>query len=277
MRAILSLATAAALLALGSGVAVATPLPAPPYAADDSQAAPNSGYQSLDRYGGGGHRDDNRQAQAGQGLDRQGEAPAASPAPGRYIGWSGKVEAQAEAGQAAPQTGGWAAMTRRWDDPTLAQTRQAAASAASYQPAPYRVAAAPANPSSSSLWRPISRQDLARAQPRPAPTSIYDPPPPTAATQTDPAYPPPPVRMAQNTQGQNTQGQNTQGQAPSSGPRFYSLHRDYGLQPDAIPLPPQFFGPTADLSAPPADPTVKRVTNASGQTHNVVVDDQGAQ
>jgi hypothetical protein len=42
------------------------------------------------------------------------------------------------------------------------------------------------------------------------------------------------------------------------GPRFYSLHRDYGLAPDAIPLPPKFFGPTADLSKPP-EPAIIRL------------------
>jgi hypothetical protein len=36
--------------------------------------------------------------------------------------------------------------------------------------------------------------------------------------------------------------------AGGQGPRFYSVHRDYGIEPDPIPLAPQFFGPTADLT-----------------------------
>jgi len=36
-------------------------------------------------------------------------------------------------------------------------------------------------------------------------------------------------------------------------PRFYSVHREFGLKPDPIPLPQQFFaaGGAADLAAPP--------------------------
>ena len=30
--------------------------------------------------------------------------------------------------------------------------------------------------------------------------------------------------------------------------RLYSLHRDYGLEPDAVPLPPSAFTATADLA-----------------------------
>jgi hypothetical protein len=63
----------------------------------------------------------------------------------------------------------------------------------------------------------------------------------------------------------------------AGGPRFYSLHRDYGIEPDAIPLPPQFFGATADLSAPPPSEAPKRVITSNGQTHVVqpTSDDQG--
>lgn len=32
--------------------------------------------------------------------------------------------------------------------------------------------------------------------------------------------------------------------------RLYSLHREYGMTPDPAPIPPVFFGATADLSAP---------------------------
>lgn len=38
--------------------------------------------------------------------------------------------------------------------------------------------------------------------------------------------------------------------AGPGGARYYSVHRDYGLSPDPIPLPPEAFGPTADLTQP---------------------------
>ncbi len=39
-------------------------------------------------------------------------------------------------------------------------------------------------------------------------------------------------------------------------PRFYSLHREFGLAPDPAPapLPTQFFSPSADLAEPPPPP-----------------------
>jgi hypothetical protein len=113
-------------------------------------------------------------------------------------------------------------------------------------------AARTANPTNASVSQPA-------AQPS-APTSIYDMPPPSQR----PAY------------------QQAADQRPTQqpgGPRFYSVHRDYGIQPDAIPIPPQFFGATADLSAPSTDPLVKRTTTVNGQTRTVAVqpEDQGDQ
>jgi hypothetical protein len=64
-----------------------------------------------------------------------------------------------------------------------------------------------------------------------------------AAAETGPSPPPPPARRAA---------------ARAGGPRFYSVHRDYGLEPDPIPLAPQVFGPTADLSAPALAPAAPR-------------------
>ncbi len=39
-------------------------------------------------------------------------------------------------------------------------------------------------------------------------------------------------------------------QASGGTARYYSLHKPYGHEPDPAPIPPQFFGPTADLSTP---------------------------
>jgi hypothetical protein len=115
-------------------------------------------------------------------------------------------------------------------------------------------------------WRPYRPTQI--AQP-PAP-SLYDKAPPRPMRQmaseaaAQPVAPPPQMAAAQPYAG---------------GARFYSLHRDYGIAPDAIPIPPAFFGPTADLSAPPADPVLKRVTGSDGATHTQAVpaDDPGGQ
>jgi hypothetical protein len=41
----------------------------------------------------------------------------------------------------------------------------------------------------------------------------------------------------------------------SQAPHFYSVHREFGLNPDPIPLPRQFFSDgSGDLSAPPPPP-----------------------
>ena len=48
--------------------------------------------------------------------------------------------------------------------------------------------------------------------------------------------------------------------------RFYSVHRQYGLQPDPPPIPPQFFAATADLSEPPGPLPTQHLTTGSGAT-----------
>jgi hypothetical protein len=52
--------------------------------------------------------------------------------------------------------------------------------------------------------------------------------------------------------------------ATGPAPRRYSVHRDFGLNPDPAPLPPQFFADAApDLAEPPPPPPV---TAPTGQT-----------
>jgi hypothetical protein len=55
-------------------------------------------------------------------------------------------------------------------------------------------------------------------------------------------------------------------------PRFYSVHRQFGVQPDPIPLPAQFFGdsPQADLAAPPP-PLPPRVILGQGASSTASV------
>ncbi len=224
--------------------ALATPHPA------KAQTLPPPPYEAADQ-------GSNRTAAASGQMDRYGggvrhgaltksptaQTGSAAPASGPYLAWGGKVEAQAQPA-AAPQ-GGWPSMSERWSAD------------------PRAVAAQMAPPQGE--WRPYRPSRPAATTPAPAPTSIYDVPAQPALTPSTAAQP---FKQAQALPAPNPQG----------GPRFYSVHREYGIQPDPIPLPPQFFGPTADLSTSIADPLAKRTTIVGGQTKTVnVPDDQGAQ
>jgi hypothetical protein len=163
-------------------------------------------------------------AMAADGLDRYGgraRAPISSYGvqPGdRMLNWPGKVEIAAPTQPVAPAQ---------------------AYSAAAYGPTtPYVPAGSPgpsvvpthgAQPSSGSAPRPVTMAGLAPV----ASTAGTFPPPPQAAVQTQIAtqsLPPAPDRGGE------------------SHVRLYSLHRDYGLEPDAVPLPPSAFTVTADLA-----------------------------
>lgn len=101
--------------------------------------------------------------------------------------------------------------------------------------------------------------------PPPAPTSIYDAPPP--ARQLASASPSP----------------------TAGGVHHYSLHADFGVQPDPIPppdptpgrgaeteaLPPSFFGQNPDLSAPETPDPQKKVPTANGKSRNAVQGEGG--
>jgi hypothetical protein len=248
MRVVQAVALGALISPLALEAAHAGALPPPPYAADAAYGAtaPASDAGTLDRYGGGLARPAprapaNRYAFPVPAASAQGGAAPGGMAQGPVtpkLSWAGKAVAATRSGPQAPDAAdGWRTLSGRWVPPTPAGP-------------PLRTAdAAPA----SAGWRPLAT---------PAPRSIYD----------APAQP-----QAQGQAHAQTQAQaQNQPQGQPGGPRFYSLHRDYGIQPDAIPIPPQFFGPTADLSAPPADPAVKRVTTASGQTRAVAVADDSA-
>ncbi len=213
-------------------------LPPPPYAGLAQPAGPvrYSGMQAYDRYGG-----ETRHASAAV-------PSAAGPAPsltGPKLSWSGKVDAPA-------------APTRP------AQSAYAPARGA-YRPTGYApVAQPPAQQQSAQAPRgwtfvpPIGQPSPDAPGPnRPAPaqlSSIYDPPP--APQQSAPAAP---AQVAQNQVAQNP---------AETGPHHYSVHRDYGIEPDPIPLPPQFFGATADLSQPATSDPIRRTTTANGKTQN---------
>ncbi|WP_426031962.1 hypothetical protein [Caulobacter sp. DWP3-1-3b2] len=125
-----------------------------------------------------------------------------------------------------------AAATARYDGPMLgwANKRQAAAFVStSATPAPvaastnYQPARAPATPRPAAFTPPAA----------PLPTSLYAPP-------TPPASPPPPA--ARQVAAVNTAG---------TGARFYSVGREYGLTPDAIPP----LGPDSRVLITASEPT----------------------
>ena len=260
MRATRQIAVIAAGFVLGTTplAAAAQSLPPPPYQTADQAGGPSvqQSPQSIDRYGGGSSR-------AYTALRQPGAQTGPQQPSGPYLAWAGKTQMQAVPTPAA-QSGGWSSMANRWD----AEPQRSMQGRAQPQIQPQARAQTQAQPQAEQMgppvggWRPYHPQTAAAP---PAPTSIYD-----APTQAQAAPSPQPYRQAQPSP---TSAANSQ-----SGPRFYSLHREYGIQPDPIPLPPQFFGPTADLSATNAEPLAKRTTTINGQTKTVnVPDDQGAQ
>lgn len=54
-------------------------------------------------------------------------------------------------------------------------------------------------------------------------------------------------------------------QPPFEGARRYSVHRQYGLEPDPVAVPPQFFAPGADMSAPETAPAMARMGPAASK------------
>ncbi len=180
-------------------------------------------------------------------------APAAGPSRPHFLSWPGKAaspaavaSAPAQLPAAAPAPAGMAPPSYR----TLAG---------------YRTAPAPANPGANTGWRPVYAAQApmaAQAAPalagQPQPTSIYAPAPPRPAAvqnrtnpvQTAQAAPRPPVNPAQGEERVH----------------FYSLHRQYGLQPDPAPIPPQFFNNTADMSEPPGPIPAQRLVSGGAST-----------
>jgi hypothetical protein len=144
--------------------------------------------------------------------------------------------------------------------------RQPVAAVAALPPASYTAqASAPTSLAQPATAAPVLQSEAqaeAAASGPALPTSIYAPPPPVQGA--DAQAPQAQTPQAQAPQAQAPQAQAPQAQAPQAlaaaapppqpaGPnsaRFYSVHRDYGLTPDAIPVAPEVFGPTADLTQP---------------------------
>ncbi len=183
-----------------------------------------------------------------QGFDRYGGGgshppvqaaygPSAAPVPyqGPRLGWSGKTDAPSGAQPAAYASRPYQAATYA---PAPSPTPYRTQAPRSHDPQP-QDAAAPAG------WRYIPPIGPREPAPPAPPTSIYAPPRPVATA------------------------------ADATGARHYSVHRDYGIQPDPIPLPPQFFGATADMSKPETDEPVRRTVTADGKSHNALQPSDG--
>ncbi len=216
-----------------------TTLPPPPYASAVGGADPRplGGPQVYDRYGGG---------RVHPMLARTASAPGVPAYTGPRMAWSGKIaEAQAPApvARAGWVPSGWTAVPARAPYDRAAPAARARLQYPSMGNAPAQSGPAP-------RW-----QQAQAIAPAPAPTSIY-----SAPLDAAPAMPPAPTRLA------------SAAQASGNGPRLYSLHRDYGMEPDPIPIAPQFFGPTADLTTPETPEVGRRLTTKSGAPRPAVAD-----
>jgi hypothetical protein len=153
----------------------------------------------------------------------------------RYLDWPGKPQTTStEAGLRGARQPGEA------DAPAIpgvipharaVQTRAAAPlMGAAGAPAPMSMAAIPAS-------APVPATSF-------SPASIYDAPPPVAR-----AAPVAPIQAARPAPAPAAEAQ------PSERPRLYSLHREYGEQPDRTPLPAPVYLDTlpVDLAAPPPE------------------------
>lgn len=217
-------------------------------------------------------------------------AAPATPSRTRFLTWPGKgtpaSNAPAQAAQAAPA----ARMPVTAAGAPVASARPTAGAAHLATPryktlADYRAHPTPSptgSPTASpSAWRPVysvqqpaSNAPTARpsanaptlaGQPQAAPSSIYAPGPPRPAAYAQTAAQP----AAQATPQSSAPAKAPSAQAAQNDEHvhFYSLHRQYGLQPDPAPIPPQFFSSsTADLSQPPGPIPIQRLTSTSGST-----------
>ncbi len=143
--------------------------------------------------------------------------------------------------QAVPQVAPQAIGARWTPPPTPATIYEAPGRPA--RAAPPRPAPAPFRPAAQPMPQPTVAAVVAPAKEAALPRAAWGSMPPPRGyrlAQADTAPLPAPLAAAPY------QG---------SGVRHYSVHRDFGMRPDATPIPPQFFTATADLSAEANGPT----------------------
>jgi hypothetical protein len=218
-----------------------TALPPPPYATQAYATPYQPAPQAAQTLAGGPQRYD----RYGGGMAHPVVSMNAAYAPpiGPRLSWVGKTDGAAPAQAYANASTGASnpAVPAGW---TLVPTAQA----------PLRQAVAP----------------HAYAQPSPAQRTPYP------SLTTTPAAPMQ-AATAQMTQASPSPSASTTGRAQSNegGPRLYSLHRDYGMEPDPIPLAPQFFSATADMTQPETPEPLRQVKSANGASRVVANDATG--
>lgn len=205
---------------------------------------------TQDRYGPPQPWTESPQAASAQGPD----AAYAGP----MLGWAGK---RAPQGPAADD----AAMAPERPEP-MALSRQFAYA---QPPAPRAPPPAPPPPQVQPGYEPVLRGALPPVSDRapdllggPPPTSIYD------QTAAPPAPQPPQPQYQRQTPPPAEAPRQLAQSAPlpaarPGGVQLYSLHREYGLTPDAIPAPPQ--GPNYILVGPPDAPPAEDAADEGGE------------
>ena len=141
------------------------------------------------------------------------------------------------AARAAAPASGWLS----WSGKTPAAAQAAPAVQSPYTPSP-----------AASAWSPSPRRAPERIANATLPTSLYSPAPTPrqeAASAAPAAQPAPWTSMGNAARAAEARDERSEPFHPA---HFYSVQRQYGLQPDPIPLPKQFFAAsTPDLAAPP--------------------------
>jgi len=90
-----------------------------------------------------------------------------------------------------------------------------------------------------------------------APSNLYDSPPPRwRAPDVSSAQPPQPQAQPQAPSQAPSQAMTQARQGDGVPPHFYSVARQYGVQPDPVQLSPQFLAatPQSDMAEPPPPP-----------------------
>jgi hypothetical protein len=152
----------------------------------------------------------------------------------------------------APPVAGWL----NWAHKTPAEAPAQSSVRSTFEPLPRPAVSA---------WTPPAQTAPDHVASAALPTSLYSPAPPTRPMTANPApqtaepgsaearaaAPAPWTSMGRAASAASPQAQAQTSQAP----HYYSVHREFGLNPDPIPLPKQFFSDgSSDLSAPPPPP-----------------------
>lgn len=221
---------------------------------------------------------------------RDDEAASVPSAPQMFLNWPGKAQ-PAQTPAASPLADERNARAAPDTPPAFMRAAPPAASPTSiYAPPPPRAAQArlpspsqteaaafaarplrPAEPVPRTRPSPATAQ-IAVAKPRAQPTAA-----PPRSAQARPVASPDAAPVAAQPPSPTTAANPQPAAIAANGapPHFYSVHRQFGVAPDPIPLAPQFFadGATADLAGPPPPPAPHLIP---GQSASSAVNQQRA-